>query len=121
MRGPACGLSQQVVEVGGSRSLDAQVEVGAAPTTPGRASTARWPGPGKRDGEVYECRNQWWNPLKKSGPALNLVDGRDSSALDLVISGRDSLGAMVAPGATVKCCGVTVDRPAGEKLGAYPV
>ena len=76
---------------------------------------------GKRDGEVYERRNQWWNPLKKSGPALNLVDGRDSSALDLVITGRDSLGAMVAPGAAVKCCGVAVDRPAGEKLGAYPV
>jgi len=42
-------------------------------------------------------------------------------ALDLLITGRDSLGAMVAPGATVKCCGVAVDRPAGEKLGAYPV
>jgi len=38
--------------------------VGAALTTPGRVSTARWPGSGKRDREVYECRNQWWNPLK---------------------------------------------------------
>ena len=28
---------------------------------------------------------------------------------------------MVVPGATVKCCGVAVDRPAGEKLGTHPV
>ena len=38
--------------------------VGAAPTTTGRASTARWCGSGKRDGQVYVCRNQWLNPLE---------------------------------------------------------
>ena len=26
-----------------------------------------------------------------------------------------------APGATVTCCGIAVDRPAGEKLGTDPV
>jgi hypothetical protein len=26
-----------------------------------------------------------------------------------------------APGATVECCGIAVDRPAGEKLGTDPV
>ena len=60
-------------------------------------------------------------PPKEVRPAANLVDGRDSSALGLPITGRDSLGAKVVPGATVKCCGVAVDRPAGEKLGAHPV
>jgi len=67
--------------------------VGAASTTPGRAGTARQPGLGKQDGEVYERRNQWWNPLKSIGPAGNLVDGRDGSALRLLTTGRDSLGA----------------------------
>ena len=73
---PTCGLSQQAAEAGGSLTEETLGKVVAAPTTPGRASTARWPGPGKRDGDVYERRNQWWNPLKKLGPALNLVDGR---------------------------------------------
>ena len=39
--------------------------MGAASTTPRLTGTARRSGPGKRDGEVYERRNQWWNPLKK--------------------------------------------------------
>ena len=94
--------------------------MGAALTTPGRSSTARQPRSGKQDGEVYECRNQWWNPLKSVGPAVNLVDGRDGSATDLPTTGRDGLGTLV-PGATVKACGVAVDRPAGEKLGTDPV
>ena len=95
--------------------------VGAAPTTPGRASTARWSGFGKRDGEVYVCRNRWWNPLKSVDRLVNLVDGRDGSALKLLTTRGDSLDAMVVSGATVKCCGVAVDRPAGEKPGADPV
>ena len=33
------------------------MRVRAAPTKPGRARTARWPGSGERDGEEYE-RNQ---------------------------------------------------------------
>jgi hypothetical protein len=70
---------------------------------------------------VYERRNQWWNPLKSNGPAANLVDGRDSSALRLPTTGRDSLDAEGASGATVTCCGIAVDKPAGEKLGTDPV
>ena len=73
MREPACGLSQQAAEVGGSPSLDTQVRVGAAPTTPGRVGTARRLGFGKQDGKVYESRNQWWNPLKRI-TGSNLVD-----------------------------------------------
>jgi hypothetical protein len=47
--------------------------VGAALTTTGRVGTARRPGSGKQDGKVYECRNQWSNPLK-SRTGSNLVD-----------------------------------------------
>jgi hypothetical protein len=65
VQGPTCGLSQQAIEAEGSLAPETRVGAGAALTTPGRASTARWPGFGKRDGEVYECRNQWWNPLKR--------------------------------------------------------
>jgi hypothetical protein len=73
MEGPTCGRSQQAAEAGGSLTLEAPGWVGAASTTTGRVGTARRPGSGKRDGEVYECRNQWWNPLK-SGTGSDLVD-----------------------------------------------
>lgn len=34
---------------------------------------------------------------------------------------REAASTRRVSGATVKACGVAVDRPAGEKLGAYPV
>jgi hypothetical protein len=46
---------------------------GAALTKPGRFGTTRQVGPGKQDGKVYECRNQWLNPLK-AVTGSNLVD-----------------------------------------------
>jgi hypothetical protein len=73
---------------------------------------------------VYECRNQWWNPLKRS-TGSNLVDqGRYRSASVVswsegVDSGVD--GGKVGSEVTVKACGVTVARAAGEKLGTHPV
>jgi hypothetical protein len=73
VKGPTCGLSQQAAEAGGSLILGALGWVGAASTKTGRVGTTRRPGSGKQDGEVYECRNQWWNPLK-SGSGSNLVD-----------------------------------------------
>ena len=60
-------------------------------------------------------------PPKEVRPAVNLVDGRDGSALNLLTTGRDSFDVVLASGATVKDCGVAVDRPAGEKLGTDPV
>ena len=54
------------------------------------------PGSASEDGEVYECRNQWWNPLK-SGTGSNLVDlGRYCSVA--VASGNEEtdFGADVA-------------------------
>jgi hypothetical protein len=35
--------------------------------------TGRQGGPGKQDGQVHECRNQWWNPLKWN-TGSNLAD-----------------------------------------------
>jgi hypothetical protein len=50
-------LSQQGGETGGSLIREAPARAGAAPTKPGRVSTARWRGSGERDGEEY-ARNQ---------------------------------------------------------------
>ena len=60
-------------------------------------------------------------PPQEVRTGWNLVDGRDSSAPNLLTTGRDGLGGTVVPGATMKDCGVVVDRPAGEKLGTDPV
>jgi hypothetical protein len=82
------------------------------------------PGPASKDGEVYECRNQWWNPLKRC-TGSNLVDvGRYCSAL--VPSRCEETGSVadigkVGPEGMVKACGVAVPRAAGEKLGTHPV
>jgi hypothetical protein len=52
MEGPAAGLSQQAGEAEGSLFREAPERVGAALTKPGRAGTARRPGPGERDEKV---------------------------------------------------------------------
>jgi len=70
---PTWRPSQRLAEAEGSLILESQGRVGAALTTTGRVGTARRPGSGKRDGKVYECRNQWLNPLK-SRTGSNLVD-----------------------------------------------
>ena len=54
---PPLTLSQQGGEAGGSLIREAPGRAGAAPTKPGRASTARWCGSGERGGEEY-ARNQ---------------------------------------------------------------
>jgi hypothetical protein len=54
---PPLTLSQQGSEAGGSLTREAPVRVGAAPTKPGRVSTARWCGSGERGEEEY-ARNQ---------------------------------------------------------------
>ena len=94
--------------------------MGAAPTTTRRVGTARRPGPGKQDGQVYECRNQWWNPLKWN-VGSNLVDlGRSA------VRGRQG-GGQLCPGlgladteATVKVCGATVARLQGKSWTPIP-
>ena len=71
-------MSQQAREAEGSLILEAQGRVGAALTTPGRASTSRWSGSGKQDGKVYE-RNQCQS-LTRDPPAPNLADMGRSAA-----------------------------------------
>jgi hypothetical protein len=55
------------------------VRVGAAPTKPGRVSTARWCGPGERGGEEY-ARNRCCKAPQRYTDS-NLVDvGREQCA-----------------------------------------
>lgn len=93
----------------------------AAPTTTGRVSTARWLGSGKQDGEVYECRNQWWNPLKWMHQLKSGGYGQGCSACPRVSVGqlRSGLGLAV-PEATVKVCGVAVARLQGKSWAPIP-
>ena len=51
-RSPPPGCRSSSVKRGGSLTLETQGRVGAAPTKPGRASTARWLGSGERDREA---------------------------------------------------------------------
>jgi hypothetical protein len=66
-------LAEQRVTLVGMESTGIYWKPVAALTTPGRAGTARRSGSGKQDGKVYECRNQWWNPLK-ARTGSNLAD-----------------------------------------------
>ena len=96
--------------------------MGAAPTTTGRVGTARRPGSGKQDGKVYECRNQWWNPLK-ARTGSNLVDvGRIAVRAQINVHLGDSgTGELGQPGGRGECLRRTHGDAAGEKLGASPV
>jgi len=82
------GLSQQPEEAGGSLAWEVPGRVGAAPTTTEQVGTARRPGSGKRDGEVYERRNQWWNPLKRPAGSKPGGSGPVSSACPPAQAGR---------------------------------
>ena len=122
MKGPTSGLSQQTGEAGGSRSLEAQEEAGAAPTTTGRAGTARRLGSGKRDGKVYVCRNQWWNPLK-GYTGSNLVDvGRAAVHAARVFPAGDSMVGAKTSGleAMGRACGVPMARLQGNSWAPPP-
>jgi DNA invertase Pin-like site-specific DNA recombinase len=83
-----------------------KVRVGAALTTTGLAGTTRRPGPGKQDGKAYECRNQWWNPLK-GGPSSNLVDMGWSTARASTSEAEET---------TSDPCGIGRDEGHGECL-----
>jgi len=94
------------------------VRVGAAPTTTGRAGTARGSGSGKQDGKVYECRNQWLNPLK-SRTGSNLVDvGRTATHA----RSRATPKPLNRDGGEVmgKACGVPVAMLQGKSWAPHP-
>jgi hypothetical protein len=94
--------------------------VGAAPTTTGRAGTARRLGPGKRDDKVQLDVNQWWNPLKRPEPGSNLMDmgraavrGRSQCPTDR-LQGDVSFGRL---GGHVEGLRRRRGEAAGEELG----
>ncbi len=101
--------------------LEVQRRVGAAPTTRGQVGTARRPGPSKQDGEVYECRNQWWNPLKWNAGS-NLVDlGRSAVRVRLNAAAGNSVSVLDwPPGGHGEYCGVTVARLQGKSWAPIP-
>ena len=93
----------------------------AAPTTTGRVGTARQPGPGKQDGKVYECRNQWSNPLK-ARTGSNLVDAGRTAAHARVRSVRATPKPLSRGGGevTAKACGVPVTMLQGKSWAPHP-
>lgn len=102
-------------EAGGSPVRETPDRVGAALTTPGRASIARWGGSGKRDEEEW-ARNQRCyvprkvNRLKPGGYGPGAVHIRAGGI------GAENFRAVMRVAvreATVMCCGVVVARPQG--------
>ena len=51
-KGPPAACRSRPLKLGAAQAQEARVRAGAAPTTTGRAGTARRPGSGKRDGKV---------------------------------------------------------------------
>ena len=92
----------------------------AASTTTGRVGTARRPGPGKQDGEVYDTETSYGTPSSKE-PARNLAD-QGRTAVHAPLTGGDSQGRILVAGpeATVKVCGVAVARPQGNSWAPIP-
>lgn len=103
-------------EAEGSLTRELPGWVGAALTTPGRVSIARWGGSGKRDEEEY-ARNQRHyvprkvNRLKSGGYGPGAV--RTCSVSNGAGNFRAGLRMSVWE-ATVTCCGVAVAMPQGQ-------
>jgi hypothetical protein len=83
--------------------------------------TARRRGSGKRDGEVHERRNQWWNP-RKSRPSSNLVDGGWvlQCTPTAVMGDSQPRHLRAEPEATVNDCGVAVAMLPGKSWAPIP-
>ena len=93
----------------------------AASTTTGQVGTARRPGSGKQDGEVYECRNQWWNPLKWTAGSKPGGSGPVSSARPSKVMGDSRVGlGLAGRKATMNACGVVVARLQGKSWAPIP-
>jgi hypothetical protein len=96
----------------------------AALTTPGRASTVRWCGSGKRDGKVY-VRNQRLNASQDETTSSNLTDlgwvaTRTPSAAMVVDWETFRSGDVADREATVNACGVAVARLQGHSWAPTP-
>jgi hypothetical protein len=121
----AAGPSQRAGEAEGSSIPGMRRRAEAALTTPGRASTARWPGSGKRDGKAY-VRNQWLNAPQESHQLQPGGSGLDCSAHPIgmakSVAGRGTPGPVDVAGreATVKACGVAVAMMQGHSWAPTP-
>jgi hypothetical protein len=90
----------------------------AALTTTGRASTARWSGSGKQDGEAY-VRNQRLNAPQETHQLEPGGSGLESSAHP-PWRGTPGLDYVAGREATVKVCGVAVARLQGHSWAPIP-
>jgi hypothetical protein len=116
-----CGPSRRAVEAGGSPALERRAWVGAAPTTTGRAGTARRLGSGKRDGKAQRERTSGRTPLSEaSAPTWRMWAETQCTPTRLgpatpwpVFRGWR--------GGHEECLRRTCGEAAGEKLGAVPV
>ena len=93
----------------------------AALTTPGRASTVRWSGPGKQDGKAY-VRNQRLNASQETHQLEPDGSGLDSNAHphDVVVWGTRGPVRLADREATVKVCGVAVAMLQGHSWAPTP-
>ena len=93
-------LSQQGGEAGGSLSRGAPGRAGAAPTKPGRVSTARWRGSGEIDEEEYARNQRHYVSQRLTGS--NLADGgRERCAPGPSSRGGELRGGLMARSASV--------------------
>ena len=92
----------------------------AALTTTGRASTARWPGSGKRDGKAY-VRNQRLNASQDETTSSNLADPGWAAARTSALAEGTPWPVDVADWeATVNACGVAVAMLQGHSWAPTP-
>src|SRR5687767_6580066 len=97
----------------------------AALTTTGRASTARWPGSGKRDGKAY-VRNQRLNApqeshqLEPGGSGLDCSAHPTGSLRGVTGRGTPGPGDVAGREATVNACGVAVAMLQGHSWAPTP-
>ena len=92
----------------------------AALTTPGRASTVRWFGSGKRDGKVY-VRNQRLNASQENPTSSNLTDRGWVAVRTRAMRGTPAPVNVAGREATLKGCGVGVAMPQGHSWAPPPL
>lgn len=103
-------------EAEGSPTRELPGTVGAALTTPGGVSIARWGGSGKRDEEEYARNRRYYVPrkvnwLKPGGYGPGAVRTRVG---EIGMGNFRAVMWVAVRKATMMCCGVVVARPQGQ-------
>lgn len=113
-RAPPSACRSRVMKLGAVQSPVRECGREAAPTTPGRASTARWCGSGKQHRTVY-VRNQHLKAPQERPTSSNLADMGWVAVRISASAGRTLLSVDVAEReAMVNACGVTMAKPLGH-------